>query len=153
MLSVMRYRINKPKVIQEVFDDEVVIVNLDAGTYYSLNPSGGEVWRFFEKGAAPQEIVEALASRFTDDPSRIQNEIDRLIDELVRENLIVMRPTPADAPISSDEIIGPPAVKKSFESPTIAKYTDMKDILLLDPIHEVDDAGWPNKPAPPDENK
>ena len=153
MSSVMRFRINKPKVIQEVFEDEVVIVNLDAGTYYSLNPAGGEVWRFFEKGAAPQEIVEALAARYTDDPSRIRNEVDRLVDELVNENLIVLQPTATHASISTDEIIGPPSVKKSFESPTISKYTDMKDILLLDPIHEVDDAGWPNKPPPPDENK
>jgi len=153
MSSVMRYRINKPKVIQEVFDDEVVIVNLDAGTYYSLNQSGGEVWRFFEKGAAAREIVEALAPRYTEDPSGIQTEVDRLIDELVREDLIVLHPTPADVSISADEIVGPQTVKKTFESPTIAKYTDMKDILLLDPIHEVDDAGWPNKPPPPDENQ
>jgi hypothetical protein len=24
------------------------------------------------------------------------------------------------------------------------KYTDMQDLLLLDPIHEVDAAGWPS---------
>lgn len=154
MSSVMRFKINKPKVIQEVFeDDEVVIVNLDAGAYYSLNPAGGEVWRFFEQGAAPQEIVDALAARYSDDRSRIQSEIDGLIDELVRENLIVLQATSDGAPNPANTTPGPPAAKASFESPAISKYTDMKDILLLDPIHEVDEAGWPNKPAPPDENK
>ena len=30
-------------------------------------------------------------------------------------------------------------------------FTDMEDILLLDPIHDVDydDAGWPTRPASP----
>jgi hypothetical protein len=25
------------------------------------------------------------------------------------------------------------------------KYTDMEELLLLDPIHDVDETGWPNK--------
>jgi hypothetical protein len=29
----------------------------------------------------------------------------------------------------------------------LQKYTDMADLLLLDPIHEVDEQGWP-QPAP-----
>jgi hypothetical protein len=28
--------------------------------------------------------------------------------------------------------------------PVLNKYTDMQDLLLLDPIHEVDERGWPN---------
>jgi hypothetical protein len=30
------------------------------------------------------------------------------------------------------------------------KYSDMQELLLLDPIHDVDDAGWPKpNPDPP----
>lgn len=31
-----------------------------------------------------------------------------------------------------------------FETPALHKYSDMQDLLLLDPIHEVDDTGWPS---------
>ena len=31
-----------------------------------------------------------------------------------------------------------------FEKPVLQKYSDMQDLLLLDPIHEVDEMGWPN---------
>ena len=34
--------------------------------------------------------------------------------------------------------------KLGFEAPILQKYTDMQDLLLLDPIHEVDEAGWPH---------
>jgi hypothetical protein len=27
----------------------------------------------------------------------------------------------------------------------LEKFTDMHDLLLMDPIHEVSDAGWPHR--------
>ncbi len=35
--------------------------------------------------------------------------------------------------------------KKSFCLPIIEKYTDLEELLLLDPIHEVDESGWPKQ--------
>ena len=37
---------------------------------------------------------------------------------------------------------------KPLAAPVLNKYSDMQDLLLLDPIHDVDEeAGWPtNKP-------
>jgi len=26
----------------------------------------------------------------------------------------------------------------------VEKYTDMQDLVLLDPVHEVDERGWPH---------
>jgi hypothetical protein len=26
------------------------------------------------------------------------------------------------------------------------KFTDMQDLLLVDPVHDVGDAGWPHRP-------
>ena len=37
--------------------------------------------------------------------------------------------------------------KAAFEAPRLERYTDMKDYFLLDPIHEVDTAGWPQPAA------
>ena len=35
--------------------------------------------------------------------------------------------------------------KLSFSPPTLEKYTDMEELLALDPIHEVNEVvGWPN---------
>jgi hypothetical protein len=32
----------------------------------------------------------------------------------------------------------------AFVAPVLHKHTDMQDLLLLDPIHEVDETGWPS---------
>ena len=34
----------------------------------------------------------------------------------------------------------------AFAPPAFEKFTDMEELLLLDPIHEVGDTGWPRKP-------
>ena len=34
-----------------------------------------------------------------------------------------------------------------YSKPILQKYTNMADLLLLNPIHEVDEQGWP-QPAP-----
>ena len=37
------------------------------------------------------------------------------------------------------------APKPAFDPPRLEKYSDMQDYLLIDPIHEVDEPGWPAK--------
>jgi hypothetical protein len=37
----------------------------------------------------------------------------------------------------------PQTEKKHFVAPCLHKYTDMQELLLIDPIHDVDDYGWP----------
>jgi hypothetical protein len=35
--------------------------------------------------------------------------------------------------------------KIPFAQPVLNKFTDVEDLLMLDPIHDVDAAGWPQK--------
>jgi hypothetical protein len=37
------------------------------------------------------------------------------------------------------------AVNAPFTPPALTKFTDMQDLLLLDPIHDVGSGGWPAK--------
>ncbi|HDY70854.1 MAG TPA: PqqD family protein, partial [Nitrospirae bacterium] len=47
----MRFRINKPHVINEIIDGEVVILNLDTGNYYSMDKAGADIWGLIEGDA------------------------------------------------------------------------------------------------------
>ena len=40
-----------------------------------------------------------------------------------------------------------PTARGRYESPIVESFDDLETLLLIDPIHEVDDAGWP-LPAP-----
>ncbi|MDQ2868674.1 MAG: PqqD family protein [Verrucomicrobiota bacterium] len=133
-----RYRINSPKVIHQIFDTEVVVVNLESGSYYSVEGSGIELWRLLSEGCASEEIIAAVAKN---DASAAPS-VASFLRESESEDLIVVEaesptaPTKPRATVVSDFAASPPRLRK---------FTDMRDLLLLDPIHELDAAGWPQR--------
>lgn len=143
-----RIRINTPKVVHETIDGETVILNLDNGNYYSLVGTGAHIWDYIEKGATVQNIIEMLHCDYKESKEEIETEINNFLSELMKEDLT--SPDGSDTSHifnSSDDQVETAAKrqKNSFAPPVLNKYTDMQDLLLLDPIHEVDDtAGWPN---------
>jgi len=141
------YRINQPAVIAEVLDGEAIIVNLDSGAYYSLRDSACAIWNLLAQHCTPAEVVAGVQAQYAGNVDTIQAGVDKLLAELLAESLLVpAEHTSTDAPTLDRDGVGagnlPP-----FAPPLLEKFTDMVDLLLLDPIHEVDETGWP-LPAP-----
>jgi len=133
------FQINSPQVIREFFDDEAVIVNLELGIYYSLDSIGAIVWGLIEQGASNTQIVEKLSQMFKLS-TNIEKDIEEFIDLLLKEELIAATDNASLTSFDSINIDN----KLTYSKPTLNKYTDMQELLLLDPIHEVDEEGWPN---------
>ena len=75
-------------VVREAFADEVVIINLDSGTYYSLNGSGVTVLTSIEAGASLETLVAVVAARYNAETTRIETDVRALIDRLLAEQLV-----------------------------------------------------------------
>jgi Coenzyme PQQ synthesis protein D (PqqD) len=142
-----RYGVN-PKIVNETIDGEVIMLNLDRGRYYSLTRSGAEAWDALRNLATPAEIVDHLHGHYAAERSEIEAAVRRLVDDLCREELIapLADGTGAPAAIANGRHNG---TRAPFEAPRLQVYTDMEDLLMLDPIHEVDETGWPSRPAGP----
>jgi hypothetical protein len=132
--------INKPHVNSEVFEDEVVVVNLLNGFYYSINKTGIDIWILIEKKLTKDQILKTFLEKYPD--NRIQEEVSEFVDELINESLVTEIKADEDNPVDILNIL-----KSEYHKPGFEKYTDMQDILLLDPIHDIDETGWPKKPA------
>ena len=148
METEMAFQANKPNVIHEVIDGEAVIVNLKNGTYYSIDKVGADVWTLLERGLPVAQIIEDIQSRYIGNKDTITQSIMQLISQLQKESLIVSR----DFSESTTEQINghtetstgrTESTKIPFEEPKLEKYSDMEDLLLLDPIHDVEEEGWP----------
>jgi len=92
--------------------------------------------------------VGAVKAHYAGDAGQIEADVVRLIAELEAEGLVVPAGseggTAAPAGVSAACEPAP-----AYEATVLKRYEDMHDLLLLDPIHEVDEMGWPNvKPAP-----
>lgn len=142
MHAGQRYRINHPAVIAEVIDGEAIIVNLDSGAYYSLRNSASAIWELFAQQLTAAEVSATMTARYAGSPAVIEAGVKTLLDELVAEQLLApaadAQPTPLPQPANGH------AAHPPFEPPLLEKFTDMADLLLLDPIHEVDEMGWPH---------
>jgi hypothetical protein len=133
-------------VINETIAGEAVMIDLNTGTYYSLDAVGAEIWDEISRGASLEQIVSQLEARYDAPADAIEGAVRRLADELERENLIVG--ANGDAPAGWTPSEAAVDARKPFEEPTLQKFTDMQDLVLLDPVHEVDERGWPHqKPA------
>ena len=149
-MSNQRFRVNTPTVTHETIDGEAVIINLDSGNYYSLVDVGSFIWGLVEKGASASEVQDLVLQTYQGNATDVDRGVQELLVQLQQENLIV----PADETGALDLSEALPSTngheKPSFNPPSLHKYSDMQELLLLDPIHDVDDAGWPKpNPDPP----
>ncbi|MDJ0581308.1 PqqD family protein [Crocosphaera sp.] len=138
-----RYQINSPNVVHETLDGEVVIIHLEQGTYYSFLKSGIDIWSGIERELSVDQLTEELCQKYEGESSTIRLAIEQFLTRLKEEDLITvsnlktLKETTTLEQAKSNE-------KTIFEEPLLEVYTDMQDLLLLDPIHEVSDEGWPN---------
>lgn len=136
-----RWEINAPHVVAETIDGEVVAISMDTGSYYSIRGSGAVLWSLLAAGRSVSEIEETLHSQFDAEPSVLAVETSRFVSELLNEALL--RPRTNDGASDLDGAqVGEKAL--DFAPPLLEKFTDMEDLLLLDPIHDVDAQGWPH---------
>ena len=138
----LRFRINGPQVVHQTIDGEVVIINLESGCYYSLDNVGAEVWGLIEENAALGEVAQALGRLYDAPAESIDSSVEHFVASLCDESLLVPSSdaiTPSAPGVTETAANG----RAPFKPPTLQKYTDMQDLLLIDPIHEVGDLGWP----------
>jgi hypothetical protein len=133
----MRYRLNDRDVVCEVLDGEAIVIHLQSGTYYSMLASGADIWNGLLAGYSVDEITGRLARGVDSERARIVDEITKFASELVSEGLIIAIDANSARQLDDFKPAG------EFETPELQKYTDMQELLLVDPIHEVTEAGWP----------
>ena len=137
----MRFRVNSPNVIHETIEGEVILIDLTSGTYYSLRDTGAAISQAIAQGASEDEITAALESRYDGVADEIRASVQDLVSDLEREGLIRSEAGGAKA---ADELFASDAAAPArFKAPTLEKHTDMQDLILIDPVHEVGAQGWP----------
>jgi hypothetical protein len=143
MKLVERFRVAAPEVIHQTIDDEVILVHLGRGTYHNLRGSSALLFDALVRGASRADLVRALSAATDGEASRIEAAVARFVQDLWRDGLIVAA---EDRATADGAATVPPrsSVKRPFEEPEVETFTDLQDLLLTDPIHDVEPLGWPN---------
>ena len=144
-LEQVLYRVRAPQVVHETVDGEVVAVDFDTGSYYSLRGPAEAVWAAVTHPAPLPTVVSRVAQRFHGDD--LETQTRAFLDQLVAEGLVERQVTDqSEAPRangSASQNAAPGATEPLGEL-RFEKFTDMEEIILLDPVHDVSTEGWPH---------
>lgn len=130
------YTTNDAKAISEALEGEVMVINFETGSYYNLNATAAFLWEQLRAGRTIEQLTHELQSRFDVGADAAQAAVAQVVDFLKQESLIVETEVAGTAEAYT-------GAKTPFAAPIVDKYDDMQEMLLADPIHDVDEAGWP----------
>jgi len=136
-------RVFRPRssTVHERFGEETVILNLESGCYYSVQATGNAIWELVCGGTSDAGIQRQVRQSYAGSSEAIVDATTAFLDQIVAEGLVDVTET---AEAGDQAAPGPVESAPDFVPPLLQKYTDMEEMLLLDPIHEVDEHGWPS---------
>jgi hypothetical protein len=133
---------NSSRITYEIIEGETIIVDFETGVYYSINALGSAIFSWIVQGATAGAILSAIEEQYEVYNAGYDETINQFIESLLHEGIInrnnISKERGQVSSISFDTLDS-----TTFIPPAIEKYTDMQELLLLDPIHEVDEEGWP----------
>jgi hypothetical protein len=132
----------KPWVNHDRLDDEVIAIDLNSGAYYAFEGAAADTWTLLLAGLDPAAIGTRLAERYEVTPLVAAADVARFFEELLAQGLVEAGGE-LDKPAGGPPPPSGPTERAPYVAPTIEHYDDLADLFALDPIHEVDNAGWP----------
>lgn len=133
------YRTDVPDTASELFDAELVIAHYGSGLYYSLSQGGTLIWQGLRHGLSVTEVVEWLGHHFTAEAAVVPGEVRAFVAKLSDEGLLIE--------VAERAKVGdlPAIVAQKWPEPVLERFDDLQELLLLDPVHDVSEAGWPHR--------
>lgn len=133
--------INAPRIVHDEIDREVIAIDLATGTYYSMRGSARALWRMLSAGPSDVDgITDVLLRSYPAAPPEAADEVRVFLTTLVGNELVRPTTAPTVAPTPLEEDLGP------YAPPAVEAFTDMQELVLLDPVHDVGAVGWPARP-------
>jgi len=133
-------RPNEQEVAAKVMDGEAILINLSNGIYYSMDKVGGLIWEMIEGRQSLEKIVEGVVSRYDGSAERVRADVERIVAELVQENLVKVSDENLPLGESPSRNL---EQKLAYEPPRLNIYRDMGDLLALDPpMPELAETPW-----------
>lgn len=142
MNAAQHFRINEPDVVWECVDGEAVLIDFRTGCYFSVTNVGADALRLLAAGHSVASAIEVIASAFAKPVVEVARDVESYVRQLETDGLLAATQFPSPSPAACT------LEAKQYAAPVVEKFTDMADQLLLDPIHEIHEQGWPaNKAA------
>ena len=133
------YSVMRPSVASEIIEGEAVIMDLRSGHYFCARDTGALIWDWLDTGHSDRQVAQRLAALCHIEETEAEAAVFTFISVLLAKNLVSHSAAREAAAAPEPESNTPMA----FIPPAIEEFTDMSNLLRLDPIHDVAEVGWP----------
>lgn len=79
------------RFVETDIDDEVVVMDLSSGNFFSLKDTALEIWRLIDGTRDRASITAALAAAYTVQDSEIAEDVGAFLDQALAAGLIEAR--------------------------------------------------------------
>ena len=142
------FRILAGSVVSEIIDGEAVIMQMRTGHYFSTRGTGAVLWDLLLRGIDLPTAAQLFAAASGRSLDEIVPAIDAFVADATRHHLGESS-TVGALSNSQGMLAEVPAIPSTWSTPVIEAFTDMEDLLLIDPIHDVsEEVGWPMQKPP-----
>ncbi len=80
-----------PEVLFQEVNGEIVLLDLQAETYFGLNETGARVWQLLQDGKAGDQLLDQMLEEFEIDRPQLEADVTELIAQLSEAGLIVRK--------------------------------------------------------------
>ncbi|MEA1877569.1 MAG: PqqD family protein [Bacteroidota bacterium] len=82
-----RYERNH-QIIDGELDDQQVMMHIDKGMYYGLNPIGKRIWDMLEKPKSFEEMTQTLLQEFEVSEQQCKKEVQEFLDDAIEKDIL-----------------------------------------------------------------
>ena len=85
----MTQYVRNSKTISGRLHDELVMMDIDQGKYFSLNPVATRIWDLLEKKLGIDELCRQLMEEYEVDFSQCTKEVEEYLNEMLKLGLVL----------------------------------------------------------------
>ena len=132
------YFLDQTNLSCEDFGGEMVAINFDTGKYYGLSETALAIWNLLMRPRTEAELIEALNQQFEAEEHDVAVNTHAFLEILNGENLLII----SEVDTAAEQAVK--AEKSTFTVPGLEVYSDLQELIMLDPVHDADpEHGWP----------
>jgi hypothetical protein len=122
--KAVAYLCLNPQVLTTQLEDGAVLLDMDRGIYYSLNPVGLEIWRRMDAPRRLEELATELTGLFEVGRQAANDCVAQFVGELDHEGLLMRCDAPGIPRVGGPGPDGAPRRRRRFEAPALIKHEE-----------------------------
>lgn len=144
--KVLSFKIASPEIAFERLDGEVILVSLESGKYFNFNGTASDVFWMIERGV-PREKWEELLRHYFKNTDSMTHDINVLVSKLLTSRIITQSSSDPITLTGHECELPNDYNRDNWVLPELTEFSDLKDLILVDPVHDTSLEGWPIESA------